>query len=82
MDLYFVMLNSEGDEGELSLLRDFRLVRFARAMMWLLHERFGLKEDKLMACGTDEKEGRFLLNEIMLTGNFGQSDERYQYQLL
>lgn len=80
MDLYFVLLNSGCDSNEISLLREFRLIRFAKAMMWVLHKQFGLRKDKLMACGIDEKEGRFLLNEIMQTGNFGHSDKRYQYR--
>lgn len=80
MDLYFVLLNSEGEENELSLLRNLRLMRFAKAMMWVLHSQFGLQKEKLIACGMDEKDGHFLLDEIMQTGNFGYNDERYQYQ--
>ena len=29
-----------------------------------------------MICEPDEKEGRFLLNEVMQNGNFGHHDER------
>ena len=82
MDLYFVLLNSKGDEKENKLLKEFRLMRFAKAMMWILHQQLGLKEDKLMACGTDEKEGRFLMDEILMTGNFGHDDQRYKYKRL
>lgn len=80
MDLYFVLQNSERNEDELEHLRDFRLIRFARAMMWLLHEQFRLKEEKLMACGMDEIEGRFLMHEIVQMGNFGYRDKRYRYR--
>ena len=80
MDLYFVLLNSEVNDKELDYLKEFRLLRFARAIMWILHTQFGLEEKKLMTCGMDEKEGRFVLNEIMITGNFGYSDTRYRYK--
>lgn len=84
MDLYFVLKNSTTDGMDLTdewrMLKAFRLTRFAEAMMWLLHTQFGLEEEKLMACGIDEKEGRFLMDEIMLTGNFGFDDQRYQYK--
>ena len=38
--------------------------------MYVLHEVFGLPEDKMVA-PIDEKEGKFLLDEIMRGGNFG-----------
>lgn len=82
MDLYFVLFNSKGDDKEVELLKELRLMRFAKAMMWLLNKQLGLKEDKLMACGKDEKEGSFLFNEILMTGNFGQDDMRYKYRRL
>lgn len=51
------------------------LWKFAGAVMWVLHEVLGLSEDKMIA-PMDEKEGRFLLDEIMQGGNFGQYDTR------
>lgn len=48
---------------------------FASALMWVLGEVFGL-EEKYMLWTPDEKNGKFLLNEIMLAGNFGHHDER------
>lgn len=83
MDYYFVLKNSHTDgtdnTGILKTLWSLRLVKFAGAMMWVLHEAFGLEEEK-MICPMDEKEGRFVLAEIMETGNFGQADTRYQYK--
>ena len=62
-------------------LKSLRLTRFAEAIMWILHTQFGL-EEKYLICGMNEAEGRFVLNEIAQTGNFGHSDTRYKYKFL
>ena len=56
-------------------LKNLGLWKFARAVMYVLHEVFGLSESKMIA-PVDEKEGKFLLAEIMRGGNFGQYDTR------
>ena len=56
-------------------LKKLGLWKFAGAVMYVLHEVFGLSEDKMIA-PMDEKEGKFLLDEIMRGGNFGQYDNR------
>ena len=56
-------------------LKYLGLWKFAQAVMYVLHEVFGLSEDRMIAL-MDEKEGRFLLDEIMRGGNFGQYDDR------
>lgn len=61
------------------VLKELRLTRFAEAMMWILHTQLGLEEQYLI-CGMNEKEGRFVLSEILQTGNFGQGDSRYRYK--
>ena len=40
-----------------------------------MQEVFGL-EREYMLCEPDEREGGFLLKEVMLNGNFGHHDER------
>lgn len=56
-------------------LRRFGLAKFAGAVMCVLREVFGMPE-QYMICPANEKEGRFLLNEIMMAGNFGAFDQR------
>ena len=56
-------------------LKYLGLWKFAGAVMFVMKEVFGLLEDRMIA-PTDEKEGRFLLDEIMRGGNFGQYDDR------
>lgn len=56
-------------------LKYLGLWKFAQAVMFVMKEVFGLSEDRMIA-PMDEKEGRFLLNEIMRGGNFGQYDDR------
>ena len=56
-------------------LKYLGLWKFAQAVMFVMKEVFGLSEDRMIA-PMDEREGRFLLAEIMRGGNFGQYDTR------
>lgn len=102
MDYFFVLQECEKSEEcrvkseELvDLLRQFGMLKFAKAMMWVLQhvfeennvdeERRTKNEDTKdnwrerypwMIVEPDEKEGRFLLKELMLNGNFGHFDKR------
>lgn len=80
MDYYFVLKASHQPspemEEEITLIRRIGMQKFAEAVMWVLKHVFGL-EREYMLCEPDEKEGRFIFNEIMLTGNFGHGDSRY-----
>ena len=81
IDYYFV-LKAEvifDKDRIVKTLKDLRLTKFAEAMMWILHTQLGL-EEKYLICGMNEKEGRFVFNEILETGNFGQADTRYRYR--
>ena len=78
MDYYFVLLQDDSKEGKvetMKLVKEFGMKKFAAAMMWIMEEVFHLDRDHLL-CEPDEKEGRFLLNDIMQSGNFGTSDKR------
>lgn len=75
MDLYFVLRSHTDGTEKKKLLKHFSLMHFAAASMWVMQEAFGL-ESKYFVCEPDEERGRFLLNEIMLAGNFGHHDSR------
>lgn len=80
MDYYFVLLHKdEGINTPMNLLELRRwgsgFERFAGGMMWIMKELFGLSPEFLI-CSPNEKEGRFLLSEVMISGNFGQHDDR------
>ena len=80
IDYYFVLVKSEERrvknltalQHELKYLG---LWKFAKAVMYVLHETLGLPEEKMIS-PIDVNEGRFLLTEIMQGGNFGQYDTR------
>lgn len=78
MDYYYVLCQgfTEEDRMEtLRILRSLRMERFAAATMYVLQTVFGM-EDRFLLMKPDEKEGRFLLDEIMMAGNFGHHDPR------
>ena len=59
--------------------RDLKLLglwKFARAVMYVLHEALGLSEEKMIA-PMDEKRGKLLLSEILNGGNFGKHFTKY-----
>ena len=77
MDYYFVLCNLPRTEhyGVMETLKSLGVKRFTAALMCVLHEVFGL-EESMMLCKPNEKDGAFLLDEIMQAGNFGHHDER------
>ncbi|MCQ2220863.1 MAG: nucleotidyltransferase family protein [Prevotella sp.] len=60
----------------MQVLKKLGMRRFAAAVMWVLAEVLDPDSKDWMLCEPNEKDGRFLLKEIMLAGNFGHEDER------
>ncbi len=56
-------------------LKELKLTRFARSIMYIMHNVLGLSKEYLLI-EPDEKEGAFLLNEVLMLGNFGRSEQR------
>ena len=78
IDYYYIVKNDELLGIRDSLQRELKhlgLWKFAGAVMYVLHEVLGLPKENMIA-PMDHKEGKFLLDEIMCGGNFGQYDDR------
>lgn len=78
MDMFFILQADEvsGRKQEIfAVIKELKLQKFCSALMWVLREVFLLEENFLL-CNVNEKEGRFLLKEILLAGNMGHYDER------
>lgn len=79
MDYYFLLSarnnNLKLDFNLNRLFREYGMGRFVGAVMWILQEVFGLEREHLL-CEPDEREGRYILSEVMAGGNFGHHDER------
>lgn len=75
---YYYLLSSEDSEKDVTFedtLKWLGLYGFAGAMMYVMKEVFCLNE-RYMVTPVDEKKGKFLLEEILQSGNFGKFDER------
>lgn len=77
MDLYFSILSLDGDEEWLDdCIDSFGMKSFMEALIWILREVFGLDASNL-SWTPNQREGEFLLSEIMEGGNFGKHDNRF-----
>jgi len=78
MDYYYALQQSDVDSlrnSAMNTLRSFGMERFTKAVMWVLQETMGLEYQKMLVA-PNEKDGQFLLGEVMRAGNFGFYDSR------
>ena len=89
LDYYFLLcsVKSVGNVKESKdCILSLGLDRFASALMWVIGYVFCGRDSKLstltsnLGIEPNEADGRFLLNEIMLAGNFGKYDERLSHE--
>ena len=79
LDYYYVLENDVEHSNDYKALFSYLGIRnIAGAIMWILTEYFGMKQDKVLV-PVDESRGRFVLNEILQGGNFGKYDTRYNF---
>ena len=76
---YYYLLKKRFDSGcrddVAKLFKHLGIYKFATAVMWVLHEVLGMSTE-WMVVPANERQGQFLLKEIMLSGNFGKYDTR------
>lgn len=77
MDYYYILKNSSYEQRKEAhlVLASFKMEKFCGGIMWILKEKFGMK-DLFLLCPCNRQHGEFLLSEIMTAGNFGQYDAR------
>lgn len=83
IDYYFVLKNlnenlNVNESYAYKAVREFGMTRFAKGLMWVMHEALGMSRD-WMLWEPDEKEGRYILKQVMRGGNFGHHDERLKH---
>lgn len=81
MDYYFLLCNNLTPASNLGLNNTRRILgleRFDRALRWVMWHVFENEDsDSPLADSiSNEREGRFILEEIMQSGNFGHHDSR------
>jgi hypothetical protein len=77
---YYYLLHQEEHNIMPDMLKRLGLEMFTGSLMYVLETVCGM-ERKYMLCDPYEKGGQFLLNEIMMSGNFGLHDIRNPFDL-
>lgn len=78
LDYYYVLkqgTSEEEREQTMRILAELDMTRFARGIMYVLQHVFGL-ESRYLLCEPCSTDGKMLLSEIMIAGNFGHYDLR------
>ena len=78
LDYYWLLkqgLTDKERESTMHTLQQLKMQRFAGAVMYVLNYVFGLQREFMLTAPL-QREGEFLLQEIMLSGNFGIYDPR------
>lgn len=78
LDYYYVLIQEDSQENRIVAARSIErlgMKRFARAVMYIMVELFGM-DSRYLLFEPDEREGKFLIEEVLIGGNFGQYDKR------
>ena len=79
MDYYFVLIHLTDEERKWAYgkLKWLGLGKVTSAVMYVMKAVF-LMDDKYLLCNPSEKTGKYLLEEIIVGGNFGKFGEQYE----
>lgn len=80
LDYYFVMQQKEWQSERatcINALWEAGVLRFTKALMYVMQQMFALDEEQMIV-DPDERYGRLLMREILLSGNFGKQDARFK----
>lgn len=82
LDYFYILDKSTKAErnNAFSVLCELGLKKFAGDIMYVEEKVFNLDKEKML-CAPDEKEGTFLLEEILRGGNFGRYDSRNEWYM-
>lgn len=85
VDYYFVLknlnLNDNHNHNEsyaYKAVGEFGMEKFAMGLMWVMQEALGMPRE-WMLWEADEKEGRYILEQVITGGNFGHYDKRLKH---
>ena len=82
VDYYFVLRKVQGSRFKvqeyIDAVREFGMEKFAKGLMWVMQEALGMPRE-WMLWEPDQKEGEYILKQVMKGGNFGHYDERLKH---
>lgn len=83
IDYYFVLKNlnenlNVNESYAYKAVGEFGMEKFAKGLMWVMHEALGMSRE-WMLWEPNEKEGRYILKQVMAGGNFGHHDKRLKH---
>lgn len=79
LDYFFVLrqgFTEEEKTDSMKWISALGMMKFCKAMMWLMKYILGL-DDRYLLCPTDENDGRFLIDEVLHSGNMGHGEDRF-----
>ena len=66
------------DSYAVKAVEEFGMEKFAKGLMWVMQKALGMSRE-WMLWEPDEKEGRYILKQVMTGGNFGHHDKRLKH---